>query len=284
MKKILLLGAIIILTQIAQANTKTLTLRNLESDMHYQLKENSIYLEKLTDEEGFLDYYDRKVTLDYLFGDKEHYDEKGIGVFTNLNPDIALKITGITSKKKDIESDIVGFQLGYKDTDGFMLFDSYSSYLMTANYYSNKYKAIETEDYLINLSTQTGRIIDISENTFADVYLTAGAGFYYFGRGQDMNTEIKKDSGFMGNIGLGMTYNMSFYDFKSYIGGEYMFNYLENIKSTPLMEELDKNYIGLVAGLDYIISERLAINTKYTVNKLGNDIQHTTSIGFTFLF
>ena len=210
------MGAIIILTQIAQANTKTLTLRNLESDMHYQLKENLIYLEKLTDEEGFLDYYDRKVTLDYLFGDKEHYDEKGIGVFTNLNPDIALKITGITSKKKDIESDIVGFQLGYKDTDGFMLFDSYSSYLMTANYYSNKYKAIETEDYLINLSTQIGRIIDISENTFADVYLTAGAGFYYFGKGQDMNTEIKKDSGFMGNIGLGMTYNMSFYDFKSY--------------------------------------------------------------------
>lgn len=283
MKKIILLGAII-LTQVAQANTKTLTLRNMENDFHYQLKENSIYLEKLTDEEGFLDYYDRKVTLDYFFGDKAKYDENGIGIFINLDPDIALKITGINSEKKQIESDIVGFQLGYKDTDGFMLFDSYSSYLMTANYYSNKYKLIETEDYLINFSGQTGRIIDVSDNTFTDIYLTVGAGFYYLGKGQNMNTEIKKDNGFMGNIGLGMTYNISFYDFKSYIGGEYMFNYLDNIKETPLMEELDKNYVGFVAGLDYIINERLAINTKYTTNKLGNDIEHITSVGFTFLF
>lgn len=252
--------------------------------MHYQLKENSIYLEKLTDEEGFLDYYDRKVTLDYVFGDKEGYDEKGVGIFTNLNEDIVIKVTGINSEKQDIESDIGGFQLGYKDTDGFMLFDSYSSYLLTINYYSNQYKAIETDDYLLNLSSQTGRIVDISDNTFADIYLSIGAGFYYFGNGQDMNEEIKKSNGFMGNIGLGMTYNMSFYNFKGYVGGEYMFNYLENIKETPLMEELDKNCVGLVAGIDYIVNERLAVNTKYTSNKLGNDIQHTTSIGFTFLF
>ena len=196
--------------------------------MHYQLKENSIYLEKLTDEEGFLDYYDRKVTLDYVFGDKEGYDEKGVGIFTNLNEDIVIKVTGINSEKQDIESDIGGFQLGYKDTDGFMLFDSYSSYLLTINYYSNQYKAIETDDYLLNLSSQTGRIVDISDNTFADIYLSIGAGFYYFGNGQDMNEEIKKSNGFMGNIGLGMTYNMSFYNFKGYVGGEYMFNYLEN--------------------------------------------------------